>query len=383
MNQEKSKILIFSTAFHPFVGGAEVAIKEITDRLSDFEFHMITARLDKSLPKCEKIGSITVHRIGFGIPVVDKLMLPKFGALKTLSLKRKHNFKAFWSVMVTYASWSAFFTNLVSFKKVPVILTLQEGDSEQYLKTKWFGLINFSWRIILKGTTIVTAISSYLADRAIKFGFKGEIKLVPNGVDVTSFSRDVSKEIIQNTREGLGLKKDDVALVTASRLNEKNGIGDVINSLEFLPENVKFFVFGDGELKADLIALAKLKNVSDRVVFKGFVSHEELPVYLKSCDIFIRPSLSEGFGNSFVEAMASGIPCIATPVGGIPDFLKDEETGIFCEVSNPQSIADAVMKLVNNPDLVSKIKQQAFEMVKEKYDWNLVAKEMSNIFKSL
>jgi len=65
MNNKK-KILIFSTAYCPFVGGAEVAVKEITDRLGeDFEFDMITARLDNSLPRYEKIGNVDVHRVGF------------------------------------------------------------------------------------------------------------------------------------------------------------------------------------------------------------------------------------------------------------------------------------------------------------------------------
>ena len=60
----KKRILIFSTAYFPLVGGAEVAVKEITDRLSDFEFVMITARLDSKLPLVEKIGNIEVHRLG-------------------------------------------------------------------------------------------------------------------------------------------------------------------------------------------------------------------------------------------------------------------------------------------------------------------------------
>ena len=100
----------------------------------------------------------------------------------------------------------------------------------------------------------------------------------------------------------------------------KNGVGDVIKALPKLSENIKFVILGEGELKQKLIKLAKDLGVSDRVIFKGFVSHEKIPKYLKACDIFIRPSLSEGMGNSFIEAMACRIPVIATPVGGIVDF---------------------------------------------------------------
>ncbi|MBX4206561.1 hypothetical protein KW784_02125, partial [Candidatus Parcubacteria bacterium] len=75
------KVLIFSTAYFPFIGGAEVAVWEITERLgADIEFDLITARLDKSLPATEKIGAVTVYRLGWGIPLLDKLLLPFAGA---------------------------------------------------------------------------------------------------------------------------------------------------------------------------------------------------------------------------------------------------------------------------------------------------------------
>ena len=77
----KPRILIFSTAYLPFVGGAEVAIKEITDRLGDkYEFEMLTARLDSKLPKKERIGNVLVHRFG------DKLTLALFGGFKIFAL---------------------------------------------------------------------------------------------------------------------------------------------------------------------------------------------------------------------------------------------------------------------------------------------------------
>jgi glycosyltransferase involved in cell wall biosynthesis len=100
--------------------------------------------------------------------------------------------------------------------------------------------------------------------------------------------------------------------------------------------------------------------------------------YLHASDIFIRPSLSEGFGNSFIEAMASRVPVIATPVGGIIDFLKDGETGLFCEVKNPKSIAQKVEKLIKDKESREYIVRNAYEMVKNKYDWNIIANDMKN-----
>ena len=108
-----------------------------------------------------------------------------------------------------------------------------------------------------------------------------------------------------------------------------------------------------------------------------------MPPYLHISDIFVRPSLSEGLGNSFLEAMAAGIPVIATPVGGIPDFLVDGETGLFCEVNNPHSIAQKVEKLIKDRESRDYIIKNAREMVLQKYSWERVAGEMREVLTGL
>jgi glycosyltransferase involved in cell wall biosynthesis len=122
--------------------------------------------------------------------------------------------------------------------------------------------------------------------------------------------------------------------------------------------------------------MVRREGVEERVLFLGHVPHAEMPKYLKISDIFIRPSLSEGMGNSFIEAMCAGLPVIATSVGGIPDFLKDRETGLFCEVGNPESIAERIKELIGDPMLKEKLVLNSQKMVREKYDWSLVAGDM-------
>ncbi|MFA6405789.1 MAG: glycosyltransferase [Candidatus Paceibacterota bacterium] len=381
--EKSKKILIFSTAYYPLVGGAEVAIKEITDRIEGVQFDLITAKFDSNLLKFERVGNVNVHRLGFGFKTLDKLLLPFWGAIFALNLNNKNHYDYFWCVMASFASGAAYIANMLKFwRPVPIILNLQEGDSEDHFKKRWFGLINLSWRVALSRTQKLTVLSSFLAQRAKKFGYNGEINIIPNGVDIQKFEvRDTSyeKEEIEKIRRDLGIKEGEIALVTVSRLNIKNGVADVIKALVKLSENIKFLILGDGELRKDLEGLTKSLKVSDRVIFKGFVSHDDMPKYLHACDIFIRASLSEGFGNSFIEAMACKLPVIATPVGGIPDFLKDHETGYFCEVKNSGSIADTVQKVIVDPDK-NKIIENAYNMVLEKYSWDLIANQMKEVF---
>ncbi len=124
-------------------------------------------------------------------------------------------------------------------------------------------------------------------------------------------------------------------------------------------------------------------NLGERALFLGTVPNGELPAYLHISNVFCRPSLSEGLGISFIEAMAARIPVIATNVGGIPDFLEDGVTGLFCEVKNPRSIAEKISLLFNDREMSGALIENAARMVAEKYDWNLVTEKMYSIFESM
>lgn len=378
----KRRVLIFSTAYLPLVGGAEVAIKEITDRLGDFEFDLLTARMQKSLPFYEKIGNVNVYRLGIGAPLVDKLILPieSFLFARHLVNKKGRKYVAFWGVMVTFASIGAYLYNFFTFKKIPVVLTLQEGDSEEHLKYKWFGLINLSWKIALRRTTVLTGISNFLIDRAKKNGYTKESFLVPNGVDLSIFKDQVSEEVKESTIKFLSKKEGDIFLVTTGRLTYKNATDDIILALTKLPKNISLIVIGRGEEGEKLQKLATALGVEERVKFLGFVPYNEIPKYFSVCDLFIRPSRSEGFGNSFIEAMAVKMPVIATPVGGIPDFLTDNETGVFCSPDNPQSIVNAVNLILGDVNLKNYIVKNAFDRVTQRYGWDNIAPKMASVF---
>jgi glycosyltransferase involved in cell wall biosynthesis len=188
----------------------------------------------------------------------------------------------------------------------------------------------------------------------------------------------------------LGKKEGDVFLVTTSRLVHKNAIDEVIRALVQLPKNISFLIYGIGPDEEKLRALAKELNVESRARFMGQIGHAEMPLMLRACDIFTRPSRSEGMGNSFIEAMATGIPVIATQQGGISDFLFDasqnpekEPTGWAVGVDSPEQIAAAVEDILANPAQVERVTQTAKAMVIEKYDWDLVAKSMKSLFDDL
>ena len=388
--RNNNRILIFSTAYLPMVGGAEVAIKEITDRLGgEWEFEMITARLDDKLLREEKIGAVLVHRIGFGTQF-DKLLVPFLGAFKVWQINEVRPVSIFWAVMVSYASGAAYIYNLLKFwKKIPIVLTLQEGDSEEHIKKRHFGLIGLAWKLALSRSNVVTVISNYLAKRARAFGYKGEIRVIPNGITLALFGVSFRKPQKLSVRRELGFSEDDAIIVTTSRLVLKNAVGDIVKALAYLPKSVKFLSIGDGPLGESLKQLAWEYKVSERIVWKEFISNEELPRMLSVGNVFVRPSLSEGLGISFLEAMAMSIPVVATAVGGIPDFLKDPSvnservaTGLFCEPNNPASIAEKVTIFLANQNLRKQIVKNAKNLIVSNYTWERVIGLMREVFEN-
>lgn len=386
------KALIFSLSYYPsLVGGAEVAVKEITDRISpaEIEFDMITLYAGAS--RFERIGNVNVYRVGPKIRIsgttvpsisyIIKFQYVAFAFFKSLFLHHKRHYDFTWSVMASFNAFSNLFFKWIH-PKVPFFLNLQEGDSPDHIKKATSIMFPLYIRIFKKANYI-QAISNFLADYARKIGAVCPVVVIPNGVDTKFFSEKPTQGQVKALYHELGIDAFDTVLITTSRLVHKNGIGDVIDAMTYLPETVKFLVLGTGPLQKFLIEKTRILKLEDRVKFVGFVPHREFPLYLRASHIFVRPSLSEGMGVSFLEAMAAELPVIATPVGGIPDFLEDGKTGLFCEVENGESIARKVEVFMNEKELRESIVQNAREMVEKKYDWGLIVGEMRGIFETL
>lgn len=386
------RILIFSLTYHPFIGGAEVAIREITDRChpSEFQFDMITLRLDSNLPRMEKVGNVTVHRVGWsvaGTKVSDrslpwqcrvaKMLFPFTAFFKALWLHHERRFDMTWAMMANQAGFAALFFKWM-YPRIHYFLELQDGRPFGQMKERR-PMLRILWpmyrQIYLKADRI-KCISYFIAGEVRMIGYDGPVEVIPNGVDVAKFSAPISESKITELKTRFNKRMGDVFLFTASRLVFSRGAEDVIEALVHLPANVKLLIAGSGEDREKLEHIARGLGVADRVMFAGHVPHAELPAYLKISDIFVRPSLIEGMGNAFIEAFAAGIPVVATPVGGIPDFLTDEVTGLFCEVRNPKSIARAVERYLDEPVLHDRIVENAKNLVVDKHDWDMIAHDM-------
>jgi len=261
---------------------------------------------------------------------------------------------------------------------------LQEGKD---LSGK--NLVTFFRNLIIKKADIITAISNYLADYARKVNPRAKIVVIPNGVDIQNFSRGFSDLAISNLKKKLGIEPDNKIVISASRLVSKNGLDILIKAIAILNQNkdneFKLIIAGnhpffDKSRRKKLEKMAEELGIGNSIIFAGIIDRYELPLYFKISNIFARPSRSEGLGNAFLEAMATGLPVIGTPVGGIPDFLKDGQTGLFCKVNNPADLAEKIKMLMVNKELRMKIVDNGRKLVTEKYDWNIIAWKFREIY---
>ena len=172
-------------------------------------------------------------------------------------------------------------------------------------------------------------------------------------------------------------------LLQASRLVPKKGIATALRAFaEFLKihPQAKFTVAGEGPLQADLRALASSLGISDSVEFPGFLSQAALAGLYESSHIFLHPSETvcgavEGIPNSLLEAMAYGLPSVATDHGGIPEVIRNGATGILCREGDWQGLAEALLLLAKDPDHYARLSSAGADFVSREFS---VAKQIAN-----
>jgi len=207
---------------------------------------------------------------------------------------------------------------------VPVVIHAERGTMDGRRRNL------FVQRRLLKVVDQVLSASEALRQRlAASTGFPYQkIKPIPNGVDVNLFSPRPTEK--QRIRRHLGLELTPIYIGTVANLRPVKNHALLLRVGSRLcqsQEQVRFVFAGDGPLKAQLVALAEKLGISAKVQFLG--ARADIPEVLNALDVFVLPSLSEGMPNAVLEAMACGIPVVATCVGGVPELIEDGNTGLL------------------------------------------------------
>lgn len=181
---------------------------------------------------------------------------------------------------------------------------------------------------------------------------KEKIVVLSNPVD-TKLLRPLDKPIFASK---------NLKIVTNGRLGARKGTYESINAISHIDssikENIQYSMTGDGD-KDKFIRLISTLELGDTIKITGWVSEEELIEIRKSAHVFLLPSRNEGLPMAMIEAMALGLVPIVTPVGGIPEVVKDMENGIIVKIGDIEDISNALTKLYNDRGLLKRLSNNA------------------------
>ncbi len=235
------------------------------------------------------------------------------------------------------------------------------------------------WRLAaLRNAKGIFPVSNFSARLVMSLGIEqNDIEVIFNGVNTQHF-----KPIANHQKNNRQRK-----LLTVARLDLNKGHDYVLNALAILKEQgltPNYTIVGQGPEEMRLQQMVQDLGLEDQVIFAGFVSGNQLPPIYNSCDIYVmasreipgRMDLVEGFGISFLEAAASGLPVIAGNSGGISDAVQHGRTGLLVNPDNPEEIASTIKRLITDDKLAIQLGNEGRRWTETQMSWEHVARRM-------
>ena len=215
--------------------------------------------------------------------------------------------------------------------------------------------------------------------RAQKF-HAGKTILIPGvGIDLDKFQK--KEPTRQEIRNKLGIPERKIILMSVGELTKRKNHMAVIEALACLKEyDILYVVCGDGPMKARLRARAEELGVRERVKLLGF--RKDIAELHKMADIFVFPSLQEGLPVALMEAMASGLPIVASRIRGNEDLIQNNRGGYLVKAQDSKQLAEAISKMIKNPEQRDKMEKRNLEIIKH-YGQNAVLQKMKEFFNEI
>jgi glycosyltransferase involved in cell wall biosynthesis len=221
------------------------------------------------------------------------------------------------------------------------------------------GLYNQVDRLTLRSADRVVSVCQAFAPRLVAYGVKHErIRVLHNAAMPIAATSEADAT---NLRQQLGIRNGEAVILSIGRLSREKSHADLLRAmgqLGSIPRPWKLLLVGIGPEREALGRLACSLGIEQRVVFAGF--HPDTTRFFAVADVFALPSRSEGSSNVLLEAMMAKVPIAATRAGGNPEIVLDQNTGLLVPVGNSAALADALARLLREPDLARRLADSAF-----------------------
>jgi len=346
-------------------GGAEHLLMDLVIGLKEHNFHPIVCSIDKGPLAFE------LERKGIEVIVISKKRSKDISLVwKLRQLVQKRNVELIHSHFPVSDIYGWIVSKICH---IPQIITTH-GD----IFSKDEGpLLPF----VLRYTDRIITVSHDLKRKLLGFCplNVNNVQVIHNGIR----EEDVENQLIDKVyaKDRLNLKADNFVIGSIGGLRKVKGYEFLLEAIAIVRKvfpNVKLVLVGDGPQRSLLQQKAEKLGVSDIVIFLGW--RKDIPQLLSAFDLYVCSSLKEGISISILEAMAASKPVIATNVGGNPEVVEDGKTGLLVPPKDPQKIAEAVSKLLDNENKQLEMGRAGLERVKEKFSISKTVREYKEVY---
>ncbi len=387
MGIKRMKVCFFigDTNF-PTIGGYENLVYSLSEALSKYiDIYIICSKVDKNIPLPPGVvadSSIFSNRLKIkyiSFPI-DLILIQ----LKFLSLCIKEKF----DIIHAHPSYpSGFYAISSKLLGLPLICTSHGADIQINSEIGYGSRLNLINRLLIKLTLkladIHTIVSKSMYNDAIEAGSSpSKIKVIYNGINLKQIPESYATDIIKD----LSLSEDKFIILFLGRLHIKKCPDDLLKAFSYVIRripNSKLVFAGAGDEFVKLKKIAKELAIEKNVIFAGFVSEKEKWDLIKRCDVFVLPSIIEGFAITIMEVMACGKPVIATNIEPFSEIITNGKTGLLVPIHSPEALSIAIIDIANNNKRKVEIGDCARETIKKNFDIRQIALTYLSLYKNL
>jgi glycosyltransferase involved in cell wall biosynthesis len=363
-------------------GGAERLILDTARRLDAKRFALrvytlFSARRDYA----DALGELGIPETCLGLRALDEA-LPAALRLRAIfkrdapDVVHTHLFAA--NLVGRLAAWLS---------RCPVVSTYHDADYEPIVRVGNPGLTRVK-QLLLQALDVCTvaltrprllAVSEYVA-ASVRRRIRAEgVQVLPNGVDTTIFRPDPDRRLA--TRARLGLAPSARVVACVGRMTPQKGQVTLINAMAQVSaavEDSHLLLVGDGPDRAELQRLAKTVGSECRVCFLGV--RPDVPDLLRAADVLALPSVHEGFGLVLIEALATGVPVVASRTGPVPEIVEDGVTGLLVPVGDTRRLAEAITTLLVDRRLHGTLSERGRVEAQARFDVSTMLSTLDQLY---
>lgn len=376
------KIVMLTPYFYPHTGGTEKYVKDLAIQLVK-NGHEVTV-IANNVPRSKKAKSEEI------IDGVKVKRLPAFDFLYYLPVTWAFRLKMLegFDVVHIHCPPHSFIRTVAGRTKLPVVATFHCDVTvtgqffgvpiPKFITHGFEALMDWYARLFMpKVQEIISTSVSYASTSPVIQNMK--YNAIPIGVYHNSLDESIKKQGIDPVKD----KKKQILFL--GRLAANKGVNYLVSAMPKIlakHPDAKLVICGEGEEKPSIVNLIKKLGLEGSVTFYGTVNLDTLASLYAASSVFVLPSINrlEAFGIVQLEAMACHTPVIASDIPGVNSVMDVGKSGLLVPKQDPQAIADAVIKILSDPELIRSMGQRGRQLVETKYDWPIISKEIEKVY---